>query len=63
MVDRRIANIDKDLLSFTDEQQAAMEHRIPMTKLLFEACLMVCIDNSDYEMFDALFQRFPEYKS
>ena len=61
LIDRRIAKIEKELLPFTEEQQAAMEYKIPMTLSIFESCLEVCVEGLDYEMYDALFQRFDPY--
>ena len=60
-IERRIDEIASQLLPFTEDQIAAIEHRKEMSKELFAACIAICDQADDTEMKAALYQYFPRF--
>ena len=57
----RLAEIVREAIYLSEEENAAIEHQIPMTQELFEQCVDHCIQINAYFRMTCLLSEYPQF--
>lgn len=57
----RLAEFVREAIYLTEEENAAIEHQVPMTQELFEQCVDHCVQIGAYFRMTCLLNEYPEF--